>query len=85
MAIIPEQNHATSNCGCNELSLGNNLEGRVFTVICLLREFVKPATIPEPYGDPVEHAEHRLAQVHELQPGVHRGAVRDKYDHSPLG
>jgi len=54
VAIIPEQNHATSNCGCNELSLGNNLEGRVFTVICLPREFVKPATIPEPYGDSVD-------------------------------
>ena len=54
MAIIPERNHATSNCGCNELSLGNNLEGRVFTVICLPREFVKPATIPEPYGDSLD-------------------------------
>ncbi len=31
------------------------------------------------------HAEQRLAQVHELQPGVHRGAVGDKYDHPPLG
>lgn len=54
MAIIPERNHATSNCGCNELSLGNNLEGRVFTVICLPREFVKPATIAEPYGDSLD-------------------------------
>jgi hypothetical protein len=53
VAIIPEQNHATSNCGCNELSLGNNLEGRVFTVICLPREFVKPATIPVSVTDPV--------------------------------
>jgi hypothetical protein len=54
VAIIPEQNHATRNCGCNKLLLGNNLEGRVFMTICLPREFVKPTTIPEPYGDSVD-------------------------------
>ncbi len=98
MAIIPEQNHATSNCGCNELSLGNNLEGRVFTVICLPREFVKPATIPEPYGDSVDTLNNaslrytnsslvyigELSEINTTIPNLARRAPLGKLEREPV-
>jgi hypothetical protein len=54
IGAIPEQSHKTKNCGCLETSMGNNIDCKLYAAVCIPREFLQPATVPEPYADQLE-------------------------------
>ena len=64
---IPEGNHATKNCGCLELSMGNNFESKMYWKICLPKEYAHSSRSGGAYSDTLEslnNAAPRLSLIH---------------------